>query len=100
MSRHRGSIQATTETGATPAVGDCRGIELSAGGLRERSRARLCPALDELLKFHEAICQGGRAGLQDERRFDLVHVLMLYSRNLPKTRPYHDPYGPELLATP
>jgi len=31
MSRHRGSIQATTETGATPAVGDGRGIELSAG---------------------------------------------------------------------
>src|SRR5215471_11089515 len=36
-----------------------------------------CPAPDDLPEFREAVGQGGGPGLQDQRRFDLVHVLVL-----------------------
>jgi len=60
----------------------------------------ICPQLDNSLKLCQAIGQRSRAVLQDQRRFDLVHVLTLHSRYSIEARPRCDTLGPEFLAAP
>src|SRR5215469_11227666 len=54
-----------------------------------------CPTLDYPLKLRQAIGQCGRAGLQDQRRFDFIHVLALHSRYSIEARPRHNTLGPK-----
>src|SRR3984893_9361643 len=59
-----------------------------------------CPPLDHSLQLREAIGQGCRARLQDQRRFDFIHVLVLHGWSSIEARPRHHPLGPKLLAAP
>src|SRR5215472_7969987 len=59
-----------------------------------------CPPLDNSLKLRETISQCGGAGLQDQRRFDLVHFLALHSRYSIEASPRYDALGLEFLAAP
>jgi hypothetical protein len=52
------------------------------------------------MKLFKAIGQSGRTGLQDQGRFDLVHVSVLHCRGSVKARPRYHPLWPELLAAP
>src|SRR5215469_8354462 len=60
----------------------------------------MLPIPDNSLKLRQAIGQGGRAGLQNQRRFDLVHVLALHSRYSIEARPRCNSLRPEFLAAP
>src|SRR5262249_24342197 len=64
------------------------------------SSSSTCPVLNDLLNFPKAIGQSRRTWLQDQRRFDLVHVLVLHCRNSTEAGTRHHPLGPELLAAP
>src|SRR5713101_2638575 len=59
-----------------------------------------CPPLDHSLKLREAIGQGCRARLQDQRRFDFIHSLVLNGRSSIEGRPRHHPLRPELFPAP
>src|SRR6516162_7116092 len=64
------------------------------------SRVRCCPSPDNSLKFRKAVGQCSRAGLQDQRRFDFVDILVPHRRDFSKPRPRYDPLGPKFLAAP
>jgi len=55
---------------------------------------------DDGHKRGEAVGQGGRPGLQDQRRFDLVQRAALHRGNAVKTRPLDHLLGPKFLAAP
>ena len=65
-----------------------------------RAISTIRPSPDNSLKFRKAVGQCGRAGLQDQRRFDLVQILALNSRDLRKSSPRHNTLGPEFLVAP
>jgi hypothetical protein len=56
------------------------------------------PPIDDVLKLRETIAQRTGTGLQDQRRFYLVQVLALDSRDLRKTRPRRNTPRPEFLT--
>src|SRR3984893_8708595 len=59
-----------------------------------------CPPLDHSLQLREAIGQSCRARLQDQRRFDFIHSLVLHGRSSIEARPRRNVLGPELFPAP
>ena len=74
-------------------------FEAEIGGLARALKSN-CPRLDNSLKLRKAIGQCGRPGLQDQRRFDFVEILVPHSRGLRKARPRCDALWSEFLAAP